>query len=89
MEYGAKVAGKVTGKLVAAFTSGAGSSNSVLLSLERNDRSLQIEAFRMEKACNGIVSKGTPNAKDLEACRKLGEALAKAAINEGIEGSEK
>jgi hypothetical protein len=48
-----------------------------------------IEAFRMEKACNGIVSKGTPNAKDLETCRKLGEALAKAAINEGIEGSEK
>jgi len=41
MEYGAKVAGKVTGKPVAAFTSGAGSSNSVLLSLERNDRSLQ------------------------------------------------
>ncbi|MEM3692587.1 MAG: NAD(P)H-dependent oxidoreductase [Candidatus Bathyarchaeia archaeon] len=66
---------KVAGIPAAAFTSGGGASNSALLSLER-----MIEAFRMEKACNGIVSSGIPTTRDLDACKKLGEALAKAAI---------
>lgn len=66
---------KVAGKPAAAFTSGGGPSNSALLSLERI-----IEAFRMIKACDGVISSGTPTEKDLEACRKLGENLAKAAL---------
>jgi len=66
---------KVASKPAAAFTSGGGPSNSALLSLER-----MMEVFKMEKVCDGIVSSGPPSAKDLEACRKLGENLAKAAI---------
>ena len=69
------VRGKISGKPAAAFTSGGGSSNSALLSIERI-----MEAFRMEKVCDGVVSSGTPNESDLEACRRLGEALARAAI---------
>ncbi|MEM2739817.1 MAG: NAD(P)H-dependent oxidoreductase [Candidatus Bathyarchaeia archaeon] len=69
------VRGKIAGKPAAAFTSGGGSSSSALLSIER-----VMEAFRMEKVCDGIVSSGIPSEKDLEACRRLGEALAKAAV---------
>ncbi len=47
----------------------------MLLSIERI-----MEAFRMEKVCDGVVSSGTPSERDLEACRRLGEALARAAI---------
>ena len=65
---------KVTGKPAVAFTSGGGSSNSALLSLER-----MISSFRLEKVAEGVVSEGAPNEKDLAACKKLGEALAKAA----------
>jgi multimeric flavodoxin WrbA len=67
---------RVTGKPAAAFTSGGGSSNSALLTLER-----MISSFRLEKVADGIVSQGTPNKPDLAICRKLGEALAEAAIN--------
>jgi multimeric flavodoxin WrbA len=66
---------KVTGKPAAAFTSGGGSSNSALLSLEN-----MISSFRLQKVAEGIVSQGAPNENDLAACKKLGEALAKAAI---------
>jgi len=66
---------KVTGKPAFAFTSGGGSSDSALLSLER-----MISSFRLEKVSNGIVSSGTPGKEDLEKCRRIGEALAKAAI---------
>lgn len=66
---------KITGKPAAAFTSGGGSSSSALLSLER-----MIEAFRMEKVCDGVVSSGTPTEYILEKCRKLGQALANAAL---------
>lgn len=66
---------KVTGKLAAAFTSGGGSSNSALLTLER-----MISSFRLEKVAEGVVSQGTPTERDLAACRKLGEALAEAAV---------
>jgi multimeric flavodoxin WrbA len=66
---------KVSGKPAAAFTSGGGSSNSALLSLER-----MISAFRLEKVAEGVVSQGVPSDKDLEACKKLGETLAKMAI---------
>jgi multimeric flavodoxin WrbA len=64
----------VTGKPAAAFTSGGGSSDSALLSLER-----MISSFRLEKVANGVVSQGEPSKEDLAACRKIGEALAKAA----------
>jgi len=66
---------KVTGKPAAAFTSGGGSSNSALLSLEN-----MISSFRLQKVAEGIASQGAPNENDLAACKKLGEALAKAAI---------
>jgi len=65
---------RVTGKPAAAFTSGGGSSNSALQSLEK-----MITSFKLQKIAKGIVSQGTPNEKDLAACKKLGEALAKAA----------
>jgi len=65
----------VTGKPAAAFTSGGGSSDSALLSLER-----MISSFRLEKVAEGVVSQGEPNKEDLAACRKIGEALAKAAL---------
>lgn len=66
---------KVTGKPAVAFTSGGGSSDSALLTLER-----MISAFRLEKVADGVVSQGTPSSNDLESCEKLGEALAKAAL---------
>ena len=66
---------KVTGKPAAAFTSGGGSSNSALLTLER-----MISSFRLEEVAEGVVSQGTPTEHDLAACRKLGEALAEAAV---------
>lgn len=69
------VRGRVAGKPAVAFTSGGGSSSSALQSIERI-----MEAFRMVKVCDGVVSSGTPSERDLEACRRLGEALAKAAL---------
>ena len=66
---------KVAGKPAAAFTSGGGSSDSALQSLER-----MISAFRLNKIADGVVSSGTPSEEDLSLCRKLGEALAKAAL---------
>ena len=66
---------KVTGKPAAAFTSGGGSSDSALLSLER-----MISSFKLSKVAEGIVSSGTPSEEDLFSCRKVGEALTKAAL---------
>ena len=66
---------KVTGKPAAAFTSGGSSSNAALLSLER-----MITSFKLEKVADGVVSSGVPSENDLEACKKLGETLAKAAL---------
>ncbi|MDH5689602.1 MAG: hypothetical protein OEZ48_17270, partial [Candidatus Bathyarchaeota archaeon] len=54
---------------------GGGSSDSALLSLER-----MISSFRLEKVADGVVSQGEPSKEDLAACRKIGEALAKAAV---------
>jgi len=65
---------KVNGKPAVAFTSGGGSSNSALLSLER-----MISSFRLQKVAEGVVSEGAPDEEDFAACKKLGEALAKAA----------
>jgi flavorubredoxin len=65
---------KLTGKPAFAFTSGGGSSDSALRSLER-----MISSFRLEKVSDGLVSSGTPEKEDSERCRKLGESLAKAA----------
>lgn len=65
---------RVSGKPAAAFTSGGGSSNSALSSLEK-----MMTSFRLDKVADGVVSEGVPAEKDLAACRKLGEALAKAA----------
>jgi len=65
---------KVAGKPAMAFSSGGGSSNAALLSLER-----MITSFRLEKVADGVVSQGVPSESDLAACRKAGEALAKAA----------
>jgi len=62
---------KVTGKPAAAFTSGGGSSNSALLSLER-----MITPFGLEKVADGVASQGVPGEKDFrlqEARRNLSE----------------
>lgn len=66
---------KVTGKPAVAFSSGGGSSEAALSSLER-----MISSFKLEKVTDGVVSQGEPNEKDLEACRKLGEALTNRAL---------
>lgn len=69
------IRGKVTGKPAIAFTSGGGSSNSALLSLEK-----MIGSFRLQKVAEGLASQGKPSDMDLQECEKLGKALAKAAI---------
>jgi NAD(P)H-dependent FMN reductase len=70
---------KVSGKPAAAFTCGGSSSNAALLSLEK-----MFSSFRLERASEGVAcgtsEKGTFNAQNLIACRKIGESLAKAAI---------
>ncbi len=66
---------KVSGKPAAAFSSGGGSNDAALVSLER-----MIASFRLEKVASGIVSHGEPSETDLEACRKLGETLAGRAL---------
>jgi len=66
---------KVEGKPSAAFTSGGGSSNSALLSLEE-----MISSFRLEKIADGVVSQGKPTEENLKACKKIGETLANKAI---------
>ncbi len=65
---------KVSGKPAAAFSSGGGSSDAALSSLEK-----MITSFRLEKAIDGVVSQGEPSEKDLEACKRLGEALTQQA----------
>ena len=57
---------KVSGKPAAAFSSGGGSSDAALVSLER-----MINSFRLEKVADGVVSQDEPSEKDLEDCRKL------------------
>jgi multimeric flavodoxin WrbA len=66
---------RVAGKPSVAFTSGGGPSNSALLSLER-----MISSFRLEKVADGIVSQGEIGKENLKACKKLGETLAKRAL---------
>jgi len=70
---------KVSGKLAVAFTCGGSSSNAALLSLER-----MYSSFKLEKASEGVVwgirDQGAPSEKELTACKKIGEALAKAAV---------
>ena len=63
----------VKGKPAAAFTSGGGSSNSALLSLER-----MIDSFGLVKVVEGVVSSGKPTDRDLEKCRDLGRKLAES-----------
>jgi len=65
----------VGGKLAAAFTSGGGSSNAALLSLEN-----MMNSFKLQKAVDGVVSSRKPTEQDLEKCKALGIALAEAAI---------
>ena len=65
----------VAGKLAAAFTSGGGSSNSALLSIEN-----MFNSFKLEKATDGVTSSRKPSEQDLEKCRALGKALAEAAV---------
>ena len=74
---------KVSGKPAAAFSSGGSSSTPALLILDN-----MISAFRLEKVVKGVASVGVPTDKDLDACRKLGEALAKAAVKRAKEPRE-
>ena len=66
---------RVAGKPSVAFTSGGGGSDAALLSLER-----MMTSFRMEKVADGVVSQGEPSRENLRACKKLGETLAKRAL---------
>jgi flavorubredoxin len=66
---------RVAGKPSVAFSSGGGSNNSALLSLER-----MISSFRLERVADGVVSQGEPSEENLKACKKLGETLAKRAL---------
>lgn len=74
---------KVTGKPAAAFTSGGGSSDSALQSLER-----MINSYKLEKVAEGIVSSGEPSGTDLEKCKAMGAALAGAALKNAAEPTE-
>jgi len=69
------VRAQITGKVAVAFTSGGGSSNSALLSLEN-----MFNAFKLEKAADGIVSSRRQTEQDLDKCKALGKALAEAAV---------
>jgi hypothetical protein len=40
--------------------------------------------FRLQKVADGVVSHGEPSEKDLEACRKLGEALTERALERAV-----
>jgi multimeric flavodoxin WrbA len=70
---------KVSGKLAAAFTCGGSSSNAALLSLEK-----MYSSFKLEKVSEGVAwgtrEQGKISEQILTACKKIGEALAKAAI---------
>jgi multimeric flavodoxin WrbA len=66
---------RVSGKPAAAFSSGGGSSDAALVSLER-----MIQSFRLEKVAGGVVSEGPPSEQDLAACCTLGEALTTRAL---------
>ena len=68
------VRNSVAGKDAAAFTSGGGTSNSALVSLEN-----MINYFKLEKASEGVVSSKKPTEQDLDKCRELGRKLAEAA----------
>ncbi len=74
---------KVTGKPAAAFTSGGGSSDAALQSLEK-----MIASFRLEKKAEGIVSVGEPDKADLDKCKAMGATLAKAALERAAEPTE-
>lgn len=74
---------RVTGKPGAAFTSGGGSSDTALQSLER-----MINSFRLEKAADGVASSGEPTQADLDKCKAVGAALAKAALERAAEPLE-
>ena len=70
---------KVTGKPAVSFTCGGSSSNTALQSLEA-----MYSPFKLEKVSEGLVwglrDQGAPSEKDLTACKKIGEDLAKAAL---------
>ena len=70
---------KFSGKLAAAFTCGGSSSNAALLSLEK-----AFSWLNLEKVSEGVVwgtrEMGAPKEKDLNACKKIGEVLAKEAL---------
>jgi multimeric flavodoxin WrbA len=70
---------KVSGKLAAAFTCGGSSSNAALLSLEK-----MYTSFKLEKVSEGVAwgtrEQEKQSEQNLTACKKIGEALAKAAI---------
>ena len=74
---------RVAGKPAAAFTSGGGTSDAALQSLER-----MINSFKLEKVADGVVSVGEPSKADLEKCRAMGAALAKAALEKAEEPKE-
>lgn len=82
--YGEKVAGKPA----AAFTSGAGTNDAALLSIERVIQS----QFKLRKVADGVAADGArsdepyrePSPEYIKACEKLGATLAKeAAKNKG------
>jgi multimeric flavodoxin WrbA len=78
---------KISGKPAVAFTCGGSSSNSALLSIERI-----FPAFKMEKAAEGVAwglrEKGSPFEKNLSELKRLGETLAKTAVERKIKVPE-
>lgn len=68
---------RIVGKLVCAFTSGGGSSDAALQSIEK-----MIGYFKLEKVSEGVASSGSPSSEILEKCRALGRNLAEAALKE-------
>lgn len=69
------VRNNVAGKVAVCFTSGGGTSNSALLSIEG-----MMNSFKLEKVVDGVRSSRKPSDQDLEKRRELGKKLADTAI---------
>ena len=71
---------KLEGKPAVAFTSGAGTSDAALLSIEQ-----MMQSFKLRKVADGVVADGAhsdepyrePSPECIQACERLGATLVK------------
>ncbi len=70
---------RVSGKPSAAFSSAGGGRDTALLSIERI-----MNSFKLNKVADGVVARGEPGSEEIDACKRLGVALAKATKKEEL-----